>query len=70
MPNGKLSITVSSTIQTITVGIGITPIQSHKKELRTIPPIGNFTLPRRIRHKSTKLILIRGLFAPFSFNVC
>lgn len=31
MPNGKLSITVSSTIQTITVGIGITPIQSYKQ---------------------------------------
>jgi hypothetical protein len=28
-----------------TVGTGIEPVQSFLKESRTVPPIGNFTLP-------------------------
>ena len=50
--------TFSSLIQTMeerinafpTVGIGITPILRHNKKLRArglLPPVGNFTLPRR-----------------------
>jgi len=39
----------SSTIQTLTVGTGVSPVQSSGKpeELRTLPPVGSSTLPRR-----------------------
>jgi len=35
----------SSSIQTLTVGTVIKTVQSFLQESRTVPPIGNFTLP-------------------------
>jgi hypothetical protein len=40
-------ITLSSSIQTLTVGLGITPSQPHQKDKGRglLPPVGNYTLP-------------------------
>ena len=46
----------SSFIQTITVGFGISPNHAPKRS-RTIPPIGNFTLPRRTVYLLSSLFI-------------
>src|SRR5699024_8081331 len=41
----KTDLTLFSSIQTLTVGIGISPIQPACAGSRTLPPVGNHTLP-------------------------